>query len=88
MEKRINIEGINQCDVIYIFPVPNALISLGGDTVNKIDHYKIHEVQEILRWVSLLLEGNVVIFFPSISCNKSTHSVAWMREKGKFAYRP
>lgn len=42
--KRINTEGINQSHVI--FPVPNALISLGGDTVNKIDHYKIHEVQK------------------------------------------
>lgn len=48
VEKKITIEGINQSHVIYIYisPVPNALISLGGDTVNKIDHYKIHEVQE------------------------------------------
>lgn len=29
----------------YISLAQNVLISLGGGTVNKIDHYKIHEVQ-------------------------------------------
>lgn len=44
-KERIDILGVNQSHVIYI-PGSNVLISLGGGTVNKIDHYKIHEVQK------------------------------------------
>lgn len=62
-QKNRNIEGINQSHVLYTFPVPKALISLGRDTVNKTDHYKIHEVQDsygrsLSSWRAMLL------FFP------------------------
>lgn len=44
-KERMDVLGVNQSHALYI-PGSKVLISLGGGMVNKIDHYKIHEVQK------------------------------------------
>jgi len=69
----MDILSLHQSHVIYPHS-SNILISHGEGMVNKIDHYKIHEVQK--SELGCLSSWRVMLLFFPFRRNKSTHSVA------------